>query len=146
LAQRARERGVELRSRVFNGQTVYADPEAMRQILTNLFDNSIRHTPNGGSVVVTAKETNRESQILVQDTGSGIPAEHLGRIFERFYRLDPGRSRMDGGTGLGLAIVKHLMEAHGGHVTVESALGDGTTMTLSFPLEALVVGSKNGEV
>ena len=67
------------------------------------------------------------------DTGSGIPAEHLPRIFERFYRVDPGRSRQEGGTGLGLAIVKHLVEAHGGRVEAESELGRGTTIVLYFP-------------
>ena len=69
----------------------------------------------------------------VSDTGSGIPADHLPRIFERFYRVDPGRSRQEGGTGLGLAIVKHLVEAHGGRVEAESQLGRGTTIRLYFP-------------
>jgi signal transduction histidine kinase len=69
----------------------------------------------------------------VRDTGSGIPAEHLPRIFERFYRVDPGRSRDEGGTGLGLSIVRHLVEAHGGKVRAESTLGAGTTITAQFP-------------
>jgi signal transduction histidine kinase len=72
-------------------------------------------------------------QLFVSDTGSGIPAEHLPRIFERFYRVDPGRSREQGGTGLGLAIVKHLVEAHGGRVEADSALGRGTTIRMTFP-------------
>jgi signal transduction histidine kinase len=70
----------------------------------------------------------------VADTGSGIPADHLPRIFERFYRVDPGRARYEGGTGLGLAIVKHLVEAHGGRVEAESALGRGTTIRMHFPV------------
>jgi signal transduction histidine kinase len=71
--------------------------------------------------------------IGVRDTGSGIPAEHLPRIFERFYRVDPGRARGEGGTGLGLAIVRHLVEAHGGHVIAESVVGRGTTVRAFFP-------------
>jgi signal transduction histidine kinase len=71
--------------------------------------------------------------LAVADTGTGIPAEHLPRIFERFYRVDPSRSREQGGTGLGLAIVKHLVEAHGGRVTAESKLSRGTTIRLLFP-------------
>src|SRR6266498_5903155 len=74
--------------------------------------------------------------VAVGDTGSGIPGEHLPRIFERFYRVDPGRSRAQGGTGLGLAIVKHLVEAHGGWVEAESVLGRGTTIRMHFPVTA----------
>ena len=73
----------------------------------------------------------------VSDTGSGIPTEHLGRIFERFYRVDSGRARGEGGTGLGLAIVRHLVEAHGGSVRAESIVGQGTTITLHFPPKAV---------
>ncbi len=84
-------------------------------------------------MVVTAHSLGGGTEILVRDTGSGIPAEHLPRIFERFYRADPGRSREEGGTGLGLSIVKHLVEAHGGHIRAESALGKGTTMRIFLP-------------
>jgi two-component system phosphate regulon sensor histidine kinase PhoR len=77
----------------------------------------------------------------VADTGTGIPPEHLPRVFERFYRVDPGRSREQGGTGLGLAIVKHLVDAHGGRVTAESALGRGTTIRIFLPTAAVVTDS-----
>ena len=73
------------------------------------------------------------TNVTVTDTGSGIPSEHLGRIFERFYRVDSGRARDEGGTGLGLAIVRHLVEAHGGSVRAESAVGHGTSITVHFP-------------
>jgi signal transduction histidine kinase len=112
---------------------VRADAEALRQILTNLFDNALRHTPPGGSIRVAAERAGSDTIVRVSDTGSGIPADHLPRIFERFYRVDPGRSRQEGGTGLGLAIVKHLVEAHGGRVEATSALGRGTTILLYFP-------------
>ena len=112
---------------------VVVDPEALREIFTNLFDNALRHTPSGGRLRVTAELADGGIAVAVGDTGSGIPGEHLPRIFERFYRVDPGRSRAQGGTGLGLAIVKHLVEAHGGRVTAESTLGRGTTIRSTFP-------------
>ena len=132
FADRAASRKIELETAT-DSATVNSDPEALRQIFTNLFDNALRHTPTGGQIRVTAHRVGAETLVRVSDTGSGIPAEHLPRIFERFYRVDPGRSRQEGGTGLGLAIVKHLVEAHGGKVEAESELGRGTTIRLHFP-------------
>jgi len=117
-------------------ERIVADPDGLRQVLTNLFDNSLRHMPRGGGLRVTAEPVAGNGggvALAVADTGTGIPAEHLPRIFERFYRVDPSRSREQGGTGLGLAIVKHLVEAHGGSVTAESKLSRGTTIRLLFP-------------
>lgn len=116
-------------------ESVYADPEALRQVLGNLFDNSRRHTPAGGRVLATARAENGGIRLSVSDTGTGIPSEHLPRIFERFYRADVSRSRAGGGTGLGLAIVKHTVEAHGGRAWAESVLGQGTTIHCWFPSE-----------
>ena len=113
--------------------SVYADPTAVRQVVANLVDNALRHTPAGGRVEVTTQRDAHGSWIAVSDTGAGIPAEHLPRIFERFYRVDPARSRAAGGTGLGLAIVRHMVEAHGGRVEAESALRRGTTVRAFFP-------------
>src|SRR2546428_212207 len=132
FAERASSRKVELETAT-DSAAVNTDPEALRQIFTNLFDNALRHTPAGGRIRVTAERAGGETIVGVSDTGTGIPAEHLPRIFERFYRVDPGRSRQEGGTGLGLSIVKHLVEAHGGRVEAESELGRGTTIVLYFP-------------
>ncbi|HEX9893521.1 MAG TPA: ATP-binding protein [Gemmatimonadales bacterium] len=114
-------------------QVIRADPEAMRQILGNLYDNAIRFTPPGGSITTRSSADDGGVTVAVSDTGSGIGSEHLPRIFERYYRVDQGRSRDVGGTGLGLAIVKHLVEAHGGRVSAESELGRGTTIKLWVP-------------
>jgi len=111
---------------------VWADPTALRQVLTNLVDNAVRHTAEG-TVTVSSRRTPNGTIIGVSDTGVGIPTEHLPRIFERFYRVDAGRSRSEGGTGLGLAIVKHLVEGHGGRVRAESTVGRGTIIRLDLP-------------
>ena len=116
---------------------VDADPTALRQVLGNLVENAVRYTARGGITVRAEAPNNGGVTIVVADTGSGIPPEHLGRIFERFYRVDSGRARDEGGTGLGLAIVRHLVEAHGGAVRAESAVGRGTTITLHFPARAV---------
>jgi two-component system, OmpR family, phosphate regulon sensor histidine kinase PhoR len=120
---------------------VLADPGGLRQILSNLFDNAIRYTPAGGhvTVVITPHRENGNSadpeflDMEVIDNGTGIPRESLPRIFERFYRVDPARSRADGGTGLGLSIVKHLAESMSGDVAAESELGKGTTIRVTLP-------------
>jgi PAS domain S-box-containing protein len=116
-----------------NADTVLADADAIRQVLTNLLDNSLRYTPRGGRIVCRSRVEGDGVSISVADNGSGIVPEHLPRIFERFYRSDPSRSRDEGGTGLGLAIVKHLVEAHGGRVSAESSRGVGTTISCWFP-------------
>ena len=112
---------------------VYADRTALEQILLNLVENALRHTPDGGRIAIETTPAQNGVHLIVRDTGSGIPPEHLPRIFERFYRADSGRSRESGGTGLGLAIVKHMVEAHGGTVRADSILGAGATITLFFP-------------
>jgi len=129
----AQAQGVELAGDAPSTTTVTADPDALRQILTNLFTNALRHTPAGGRITVAARGVRGGVILEVADTGAGIAADHLPRVFERFYRADPGRAREHGGTGLGLAIVKHLVEAHGGRVEARSALGKGTTILMFFP-------------
>jgi signal transduction histidine kinase len=120
---------------------VLADAGWLRQVLTNLYDNALRYTHAGGRItarVTPLTHTNggvgsHRVAIDVIDTGSGIPGDALPRIFERFYRVDPARSRAEGGTGLGLSIVKHLVESMGGDVAAESELGKGTTIRLRLP-------------
>lgn len=129
----ASRRNLDLRIEIAAGaDRVFADATALRQILQNLVENAVRYTQSG-SVTVFARREESDIVIGVRDTGVGIPAEHLPRIFERFYRVDAGRSREVGGTGLGLAIVKHLVEAHGGSVRATSTLGVGTEVAVVFP-------------
>jgi two-component system phosphate regulon sensor histidine kinase PhoR len=99
-------------------------------------ENAVRHTATGHVAIFSIVRNDGGLTVGVRDTGSGIAPEHLPRIFERFYRVDPGRSRDEGGTGLGLSIVKHLVEAHGGTVRAESTVGVGTTIAVHFPAAA----------
>jgi two-component system phosphate regulon sensor histidine kinase PhoR len=116
------------RNEIPSSLVVKADRSRLEQILINLLDNAIKYTPEGGRVVVSAVERDSgEIQFSVEDNGIGISKGDLSRIFERFYRVDKGRSKELGGTGLGLSIVKHLVQAHGGRVWVESQMGKGST-------------------
>ena len=134
LADRAAARGVGFGVDVGAGaETMEVDSGALHQVFTNLLDNSLRYSAPGGRIVCRSRVVRGGVAISVADNGSGIGHEHLPRIFERFYRADPSRSREEGGTGLGLAIVKHLVEAHGGTVHAESERGRGTTVTCWFP-------------
>ena len=119
--------------RVPGGLRVQADADALRQVLTNLLDNALRYTDADGLITVSARAESGGVRLDVSDTGTGIPRDHLPRIFERFYRADPSRSREEGGTGLGLSIVRHLVEGHGGRVSADSVLGQGTTISCWFP-------------
>jgi signal transduction histidine kinase len=127
--------GVEL-SVDADGQpaTVEADPDRLQQVLVILIDNAIKHSAPGGKVQVHVRRHGQAAQVEVADTGSGIAAEHLPRIFDRFYRADKARARERGGTGLGLAIAKMLVEAHGGQLQLHSTLGVGTQAAVSLPL------------
>lgn len=112
--------------------TVEADPDRLQQVLYILIDNAIKHTPPGGVIDVRVRRTGQLAQIVVSDTGSGISAEHLPRIFDRFYRGDKARTRAAGGTGLGLAIAKMLVDAHHGQLSITSTVGVGTHVTVSL--------------
>jgi len=114
---------------------VQADPGRITQVLLNLLGNALQYTPSGGQVTVRTWSEGPQVAIAVQDTGIGIPTEHLPHIFERFYRVDKSRSRAGGGSGIGLTIARHLVEAHGGRIWAESASpGQGSTFTFTLPV------------
>lgn len=114
--------------------TVRGDPILFRRAVTNLLSNALRHTPRGGRIAISIEKSPEGAvDVHVQDTGCGIPPEHLSRVFDRFYRVDPSRSHRREGAGLGLAIVKSIMDLHGGTATVRNASGGGTIVTLTFP-------------
>lgn len=136
---RARERDIEL---VLEGArdlpSLHADRRAVEQVLSNLLDNGVRYASTGATITVRAVREGDKLKTLVSDTGPGIEARHLPQLFERFYRVDAGRSRELGGTGLGLSIAKHLIEAMDGTLTVESAPGTGTTFAFTLPVAASI--------
>jgi two-component system phosphate regulon sensor histidine kinase PhoR len=154
LAKKGESQSVSVINAVAAGATVFADARRLEQMLTNLVENAIKFNRENGQVTIKFEsgdwdssprvrkgvetlgiqsETPGRDKIIVEDTGEGIPAQHLERLFERFYRVDRARSREMGGTGLGLAIVKHLARAHGGEVTVTSELSKGSTFTIELP-------------
>lgn len=117
--------------------TVPGSPDWLRELMMNLVDNAIKYTPQGGQVELSVRRRKSWAELVVSDTGIGIPPEALERIFDRFYRVDKTRSRAGGGTGLGLAIVKAIVDAHGGRVSVSSAPGQGTTFLVRLPMAAV---------
>jgi len=133
LRPQAERAGIDLAVEIdAEAPVVLADVERIQQVVTNLVHNAIKFTPVGGSVWVRAATRSDEAVVFVQDTGAGIAADDLPRIFERFYKAD--RARAGGGTGLGLAIARHIVQAHGGEVGVESVEGRGSTFRFTLPL------------
>ncbi|MGI5819239.1 MAG: sensor histidine kinase [Armatimonadota bacterium] len=129
----AEQKGVTVRTECGEGEQVHADPASLQTLLLNLLDNAVKYTPAGGEVAARGRPVPGGYEFAVTDTGVGIPQQHLGRIFERFYRVDRARDRATGSTGLGLSIVRHIAEAHGGGVKVSSREGEGSTFTAVFP-------------
>jgi two-component system, OmpR family, phosphate regulon sensor histidine kinase PhoR len=112
--------------------TVRADRQMFEQALANLLDNAVRFSPDGGEVVISARETDGEVVVSVQDQGPGIAPEHWERVFERFYKVDPARTRQTGGTGLGLAVTKHLVQAQGGRIWTEAGPHSGQVFLIAL--------------
>ena len=135
VADRCAAKGVVLATRGGDAGRLWADRQRLTQVLGNLLDNALRHTPADGHVTLTAAQAGTDVVFTVADDGEGIAAEHLPHIFERFYRADSARDRSRGGSGIGLAIAKALTEAHGGHIRVASrGPGHGSTFTVAVPI------------
>jgi len=133
IARAAEEKHIAISVDVAPQIHARADAKALEQVLFNLLDNAVKYTPDGGKVAITAEDKDGEARVCVRDNGPGIEPRHRKRVFERFYRVDPGRSRNMGGTGLGLAIVKHLVEAMGGKVSVHGAKPNGSVFAIDLP-------------
>lgn len=114
--------------------TIQGDYDRLSQVVFNLLNNAIHHTPQGGKIIVSTEVDHDHVSLVVQDTGSGIPRKELPYVWERFYRVDKSRARGLGGTGLGLAIVKQIAEGHGGSASIESEEGVGTKVTVRLPI------------
>ncbi|HLW17542.1 MAG TPA: ATP-binding protein [Actinomycetota bacterium] len=132
----AAQKELAVESAIDDGIATRGRGQDLALLARNLLENAIRYTPEGGKICVGLKVQGRRAVLSVQDTGIGIPAKDLPRIFERFYRVDKARARETGGTGLGLSIVRHIAESHGGSVVAESELGVGTTFTVSLPIRS----------
>jgi two-component system, OmpR family, phosphate regulon sensor histidine kinase PhoR len=132
----ARRKRIDLRIEIPEGVAVLADARALEQVLVNLLDNAVKYTPEGGRATVSARISGDRVEVEVADTGPGIERHHLPRLFERFYRVDPGRARGSGGTGLGLAIVKHLVQMQAGEIGVDTGEG-GTRFHVRLPRAAM---------
>jgi two-component system, OmpR family, sensor histidine kinase BaeS len=127
-------KGVALETRAVRLPRVVADADRLSEVLRNLLDNALRHTPSGGSVLASAEPSGDGVALAVEDTGEGIAPEHLPRLFERFYRADAGRARARGGSGIGLTIVRAIVEAHGGTIHAESkGIGRGARFVVALP-------------
>jgi two-component system, OmpR family, phosphate regulon sensor histidine kinase PhoR len=126
----------EIKIAIFCAESIVAkvDPSLLEQAIMNLLDNAIKYSDEGGTIKIEATQGEASVVIAVSDQGCGINKEHLPRLFERFYRVDKARSRQLGGTGLGLAIVKHIVQAHGGHISVESTPGKGSVFSIHLPV------------
>ncbi len=132
VENRLRDKKIEL-SKDIQANIILGKEDLLREVVINLLDNAIKYSPEGGTIHIGSYETSGGIVFYVKDTGYGIPKESLPRIFERFYRVDKGRSRAMGGTGLGLSIVKHIIERHGGTVSVVSELGKGSQFSFVIP-------------
>ncbi len=129
----AAKKDITLGLNIIDSPAILGDRDRLKQVIIQLVDNAVKYTPNGGSVDIILEQISDKAKISIRDNGIGISPEHLGKIFERFYRVDPSRERETGGHGLGLAIVKYIVEHHGGSISVISIKGEGSTFTVVIP-------------
>ena len=133
----AEEKGQRLTVEGDMRTTVYVDRVIVRQAIVNIIDNAVKYSPRGGLISVRVGQSGGAAVVEVEDSGPGIPEEHQSHVFERFYRVDKGRSRESGGAGLGLAIVKWAVEAHSGHVTLACGPNGGCTFSVNLPISTV---------
>lgn len=136
MSERAHSRKVTLSANGTPSATIQGDKDSLARVFSNVIENAIRYTPEGGTIKVSGWKQESAVCISVEDTGIGIPQESLPHIFDRFYRVDKARTREEGGSGLGLAIVKAIVDAHGGEITVASQVGTGTKVVITLPVAA----------
>lgn len=129
----AKNKGIAIKALVKKDAVVSGDADMLNALFKNLLENALHYSPEDAKVVVKCRQKGKTLEISVTDTGVGIPKEEQERIFQRFYRVDPSRSRTTGGTGLGLSIAKHIVNQHGGEISVKSKVGKGSTFTVSLP-------------
>ena len=133
IEQHASNKQIEVELELPDSVIMRGDEDRLKQLVINLMNNAVNYTPPSGKVKLKVTQSNDAVFAEISDTGMGIPEDSLDRIFERFYRVDKARSRNTGGTGLGLAIVKHVVEAHGGTISVNSEVNKGTTFSIRLP-------------
>jgi signal transduction histidine kinase len=133
--QRARQKNIALKIQSAPDlPQVSVDPDRMMQVLSNLLDNALHYVPEGGEIILSAREVEDMLEIGIQDNGPGVAPDELERIFDRLYRSDPSRQRDEGGSGLGLAIARSIVEKHGGRIWAESPGGKGTKILIRLPI------------
>lgn len=139
FSQAAKEKGIELSfaTDLDDWSAAELDEDRIEQVMTNLIDNALRHTPQGGQVQVLVENMGDYAKVSINDTGAGISDEDLEFVFERFYKADKARTLGKGGTGLGLAIASNIIKAHSGEIRAESKFGEGTSFIFTLPLKAM---------
>jgi signal transduction histidine kinase len=136
FSHQARQKKISLKVKAASDLPEFVvDPERMKEVFSNILDNALRYTPEGGQITLSANVVEDQVEMRVRDTGPGVPTEELDRIFERFYRAEASRTREEGGSGLGFAIAKSIVEKHNGRIWAESKPGEGLTVILRLPIQ-----------
>jgi heavy metal sensor kinase len=139
----AREKGLKISTKIPADLPVYGDSDHLIRLFLNILENTLKYTPRGGEITITAKKTPDKTQVMIHNTGPGIPRQHLSHLFERFYRVEADRSSQTGGTGLGLAIAHEIVRLHRGDIEVKSEPGEGVTVIVNLPIRGASIDSRN---